>query len=142
MKYDDASWHYEGNFPKDLPKSAGSTHIGMFVAWCVLNGMVGDVHTEDFPEELQALRDREITPGSWLIKACDGKFIEEDLNEEGNAFAREFFDAKGAGYLEEYTATLCDSCGTLYHVADTWENFDRLAPVIQARFDAWKKQAV
>ncbi|RML48695.1 DUF7832 domain-containing protein [Pseudomonas avellanae] len=32
MKYDDASWHYNGNFPSDLPDTAGATHIGMFLA--------------------------------------------------------------------------------------------------------------
>ncbi|WP_262497415.1 DUF7832 domain-containing protein [Pedobacter caeni] len=28
-KYDDASWHYGGDFPKDLPQINGATHIGM-----------------------------------------------------------------------------------------------------------------
>ena len=31
-KYDDASWHYGGDFPKDLPIEAGATHTGMFLA--------------------------------------------------------------------------------------------------------------
>ncbi|WP_441328174.1 DUF7832 domain-containing protein [Mesorhizobium album] len=33
MKYDDASWHSGGNFPRELPPEAGATHIAMFVAW-------------------------------------------------------------------------------------------------------------
>ena len=28
-KYDDASWHYGGDFPDDLPEENGATHIGM-----------------------------------------------------------------------------------------------------------------
>src|SRR6266404_3538306 len=36
MKYDDASWHYGGDFPEDLPREAGATHTGMFVAWALL----------------------------------------------------------------------------------------------------------
>ena len=31
MKYDDASWHYNGDFPTDLPVEAGATHIGLAV---------------------------------------------------------------------------------------------------------------
>ncbi|WP_163023784.1 hypothetical protein [Pseudomonas viridiflava] len=27
MKYDDASWHYTGDFPADQPKEQGGTHI-------------------------------------------------------------------------------------------------------------------
>jgi hypothetical protein len=55
MKYDDASWHYGGDFPKDLDDMAGATHIGMFVAWCLLNGLGGALHTEEFPEDLHGL---------------------------------------------------------------------------------------
>jgi hypothetical protein len=36
MKYDDASWHFGGEFPKDLPEEAAATHTGMFVAWAFL----------------------------------------------------------------------------------------------------------
>ena len=38
-KYDDAYWHYRGEFPTELPASAGATHIGMFVAWALLAGL-------------------------------------------------------------------------------------------------------
>ena len=31
-KYDDASWHYEGDYPEDLPTANAATHIGMFLA--------------------------------------------------------------------------------------------------------------
>jgi len=37
-KYDDASWHYGGEYPAGLPNEAAGTHIGMFFAWCMLNG--------------------------------------------------------------------------------------------------------
>ncbi|MDP3798207.1 MAG: hypothetical protein Q8R06_13840 [Polaromonas sp.] len=38
MKYDDASWYFDGKgFPKDLPQKAAATHIGMFVAWMALD---------------------------------------------------------------------------------------------------------
>ena len=47
MKYDDASWHSEGDFPDDLPEEAGGTHIGMFFAWALLSGMGGDEDKDD-----------------------------------------------------------------------------------------------
>jgi len=60
MKYDDASWHYGGDFPKDLPNEAGATHIAMFVAWCLLNGLAGEIHTDDFPEEFELLKPQQL----------------------------------------------------------------------------------
>lgn len=32
-KYDDVSWHYGGDFPKELTEKNASTHIGMFIGW-------------------------------------------------------------------------------------------------------------
>jgi hypothetical protein len=139
MKYDDASWHYGGDFPKDLENIAGATHIGMFVAWCVLNGLGGELHTEEFPEDLEGLRSRQKTPGEWFVNACDAKFTDEDLSEEGNAFAKSYYDADGSPYLVDYEETLGSGLASLYHVPDTWESFDLLSPVINGRYQEWKR---
>lgn len=141
MKYDDASWHYAGDFPADLPTSAGATHIGMFLAWSLLNGLGGEVHLDDFTDTLEKLRQRKITPGAYLIEVCDEKFTDEDLSLEGSEFAESYFcvDGKLGPYLDDYVGTLGQSGRSGYHVPDTWESYDRLAPVIQKRFDEWKR---
>ena len=143
MKYDDASWHYGGDFPKDLPREAGGTHIGMFVAWAMLNDLAGPIHTEDFPEELKELQNRETSPGKWFIVACDEKFTDEDLTEEGNLFARYYYaDEDGLkqsnpNFLQDYESTFPQLEST-YHVPDTWESYDKFAPVIARRFIKWR----
>ena len=45
MKYDDASWHYGGDFPSELSSDAGATHIGMFVTWALLVDLGGSFPT-------------------------------------------------------------------------------------------------
>ncbi|MEK7949180.1 DUF7832 domain-containing protein [Luteolibacter soli] len=139
MKYDDMSWHSGGDFPADLPPEAGATHTGMFVAWCLLNGLGGELHTEEFPDTLEKLRERKLTPGGFLIEACDGKFTDEDLGSEGNAFTEAYFDFSTGEYLADYEGCLGAPGGSLYAVPDTWDNFDKLAPVISNRFESWKK---
>jgi len=139
MKYDDASWHYGGDFPKDLPDEAGATHTGMFVAWALLSGLAGNIYLNDFPNELAKLRSRTCTPGQFFLASCDGKFTDEDLSDIGNAFAESYFDFKHGEYLKDYERLLGNDVPTLYHVSDTWENFDRLKPVIDQRFAEWRK---
>jgi len=143
MKYDDASWHYGGDFPDDLEPSAGATHIGMFVAWALLSGLGGTIHTEEFPEELAKLRDRTITPGQFLISACDEKFTDEDLTDLGNEFAKVYCqsEAEDGSYFSDYCEVLADEFPSAYHVADTWGNFDKLKPVLDMRFAEWKTSA-
>jgi hypothetical protein len=143
MKYDDASWHYGGDFPEGLAENAAGTHIGMFVSWAILNGMVGSIHLDDFPDMLGKLVSREMTPGAWFLAACDEKFTDEDLNEEGNRFAQEYYahgegeNYKSGAYLNDYCGAFDDAAET-YAVADTWESFERLKPILDRRFDEWK----
>jgi len=138
MKYDDASWHSGGKFPKDLPPEAGATHTGMFVAWALLSGLAGQFNIEDFPENIPMLRDRTVPPGAFFLSCCDGKFTDEDLNDEGNAFTASYFDFTTGKYLSDYEDTLGRGLPELYYVADTWENFDLLKPIIDQRYADWK----
>lgn len=138
MKYDDASWHYGGDFPKDLPNEAGATHIGMFVAWALLSRLASSVHTEEFPEELDLLQRRQITPGQFFLRNCDGKFTDEDLDPIGNEFVRAYFETNR--YLLDYEEVLGSDLPSLYHVEDSWENYDRLCPRLDQRFAAWNRK--
>lgn len=110
----------------------------MFVAWCLLNGLGGELHTTELPEELSELREGKQTPGEWFLKTCDEKFTDEDLNDEGNRFASDYFNDASGKYINDYTATLGKRLPSVYHVADSWQNYDLLAPVIAKRFRDWK----
>lgn len=146
MKYDDASWHYGGDFPSDLPDAAGATHTGMYLAWALLSGLSGDIHIVDFPDDIPMLQRREVTPGAFFLSSCDGKFTDEDLSDEGNAFTRDYFDLQKGTYLGDYDEVfgheMPDSPNGLYYVADTWSNFEKLRPVLDLRLAAWRSHAV
>ena len=117
MKYDDASWHYGGDFPKDLPEEAGATHTGMFVAWALLAGLAGEIHTTESPEDLRDLQSRTVTPGHF--------FMTRRLDTPDR-------------FLADYEKTLAKTEPSLYHIEDSWANFDLLKPVFDERFAAWR----
>ncbi|MEO0883988.1 MAG: hypothetical protein AAFY34_14840 [Pseudomonadota bacterium] len=140
MKYDDASWHYGGDFPSDLPPAAGGTHIAIFLTWCLLNGMAGDLHLEWSVDDMKKLQQREITPGQFLFGACDEKFTNEDLSKLGNDFAAAYFDYDKGNYLKDYFGSFPNT-ESLYHVPDTWETYDVIAPIILKRFEAFQSSS-
>jgi hypothetical protein len=111
----------------------------MFVAWGLLHGLAGDIHLQEFPEPLTRLRERKITPGQFFLEACDGKFTDEDLSELGNRFAEHYYqhEDRPRHYFADYAATVGAEPPSIYHVPDTWETFDQLAPVIQQRLEEW-----
>jgi hypothetical protein len=140
MKYDDASWHYGGDFPDDLPEEAGATHIGMFLAWVIINDLAGDLHTENSQNSIQKVKNRSMTGREFLLKECDEKFTDEDLNEEGNLFAQYYYEGEDddyGKYLTDYEEALLSELPSMYHADDTWENFNKLEPLISKAYQEW-----
>ena len=141
MAYDRSDWHYGGDFPADLSPEAGGTHIGMFLAWAITRGLEGEFHRRESLSALEAVRNRQTTGREFLTNECDEKFWEEDLSDEGNAFAKSYYQKEGAGgYLADYAEILGNGLPSLYHVADSWSTFDRLVPVLDQRYADWKRR--
>lgn len=138
MKFDDASWHYGGDFPANLPRDAAATHAGMFLAWAILAGLGSESHAAGATASKGQLERKLITPGQLLVRACDEKLTDEDLNAEGIAFAEVYFDLSNGDYLADYEKTVGSDLPSLYHVPDTWDTYMRLKPVLDARFAKWK----
>ena len=139
MSYDRADWHSGGDFPPDLPEDAGGTHIGMFLAWAIHNDLHGEEHREESVEQVAAVLARAMTGREFLFQCCDGKFWDDDLNLEGNAFAKWYYRVSGAPrYFDDYDRVLAAGLPSTYHVQDSWANYDRIAPVISGRFREWK----
>ena len=138
MAYDRADWHYGGDYPEGLPPENGGTHIGMFLAWAIMNGLEGEFHREESPASLAAVRARQMTGRQFLSKECDEKFWDEDLSDEGNAFAKHYYESNR--YFEDYEAALAGDLPSMYHVQDTWQNYDTIAPIITRRFEEWKRK--
>lgn len=139
MAYDRMDWHYgSDNFPDDLEPENGGTHIGMFLAWVINNHLEGELHVNESQESLARVCSRQMTGREFLEQECDEKFWEVDLNEEGNAFAKYYYDSDK--YIDDYVEIFCDNFPSIYHVEDIWENYDKIAKVLDKRFNEWKRQ--
>jgi hypothetical protein len=133
-KYDDASWHYAGNYPKELPKENASTHIGMFLTWCIDNDLISADHIADSNDDIEGVKNRRLTGAQFLINNCDEKFTDLDLNKIGSKFAKDYYSlskktkfiSNYADYLDDYAKILNHPSTEidLYEVENSWENYD------------------
>ena len=138
---DKIDWHSGGNFPDDLPPENGGTHIGMFLAWIINNDLIGEMHLEDSIEFINSVKNREKTGRDFLIEQCDGKFWDEDLNKEGLEFTKYYYDDdKSNLYINDYDELLGEGLETLYHVENSWDNYDKIKKRVDERYLEWKKK--
>lgn len=150
-KYDDASWHYGGDYPENLPNENASTHIGMFLTWCIDNDLLSKEQLEDSEEDIIAVKNRELSGAEFLINNCDEKLTDYDLNELGNKFAEAYYNdesdfAKTVGTFDEDYGKHFDKEAekkgfeyqSVYDVEDTWKNYNSLKPIIDTRYEEWK----
>lgn len=138
MKYDDASWHYEGTYPADLPYENAATHIGMFLAWAIGRGLASEFFSEECPEDLAGLERRELTPGRFALRVIEGKLCEDELSELGNRFAEAYYPKR---YARDYERVFgADPEQGTYRVEDTWENFACIAAVLDGRYEEWRSR--
>jgi hypothetical protein len=139
LKYDDAEIYFL-NFETDaLPNEAGATHIGMFMAWMILHELISEEHRKYHGDALAAVKARTMTGPTFVIDQLDCKLLDGDLSEAGNAFAAAYYESQ---YVRDYMDTfgVDDSTADYFcSVEDSWENFDKLARIIDRRFDEWKK---
>jgi len=144
MIIDCAQWHYEEDFPHNLPQSQASTHIGIFLSWIIMNHLESDVLIEHFADDLAKVRAREMTGRDFLLNNIDGQFLSDDLNPLGLAFTQSYYqdDAQeGYGqYMVDYYQVLnVMKLPTLYHVLDGWHQYDLVAQHIDTAYQTWQK---
>lgn len=132
MKYDDASWHSGGDFPSDSPEEYGATHIGLYLRFCFTKTWAGELHTEEEPEAVAAVINGEMSGTDFLFKYCDGKFTDEDLNDDGNAVTAQYYGDNGY-YLDDYAALFAD---LMYEAPESAHDFVAFTKMVEERLQS------
>ena len=133
MKYDNASWHYGGNFPKGSPQEYGGTHIALMLKWCFLKGWAGELHMQEDRDDVERLIRGEKSATDFLFECCDGKFTDQQLNEEGNAFISVYFGEDGP-YTNDYAATFGKQ---MYIAPESDHDFHLFSAMVEKRYRAF-----
>lgn len=136
--YDKAKYHYQGEFPNDISSDQAFVHTGMFLGWIIDNNLFSDEFEEDTQIEINNFKQRSIS-GTQIYMLCDGVLADDMLNDEGNKFAKFYFDFETGQYLKDYEETF-QNIATLYHVNDNWENYLKIKEVIDRRYKEYKNK--
>jgi hypothetical protein len=141
MPIDRMDWHYNGDFPDDLPLESGGTHIGLYLTWIINNNLVSGKHLKEDGESIDLVKRRQLTGRDFLMNVCDEEFGADDLNEEGLKFTRYYYGDENdmKDYIIDYLEALAGELESVYHVSNTWDNYDKISKVIDRRYTEWKQ---
>lgn len=138
--YDKAKYHFESIDEYGLPDEHAYNHTTFFLAWILKNGLTSDWMREESGDDIGAVLAGTMTVNEFY-ESWDCYLISDMLNDEGNAFARHYFDFGKGNYLADYAEHLQKELPTELHVAYTPENEATIHRVIDRRFAEWKNAA-
>lgn len=133
--YDLAKNHFLGDFPASLPIEKAYLHIGIYMGWIIDNDLYSEYFEDEASTEIYRFKRRDI--GCIILaEIWDGALSHELFSEETNLFT--FYYYAGGIFKKDYNEVLVKSHKTIYHVEDTWENFDKISKRISERFEEWQ----
>jgi len=135
MKYDDASWHYDSTpeFEDEERWAVAAAHIGVYLKWCLIQGWAGELHTKDEADQaiVEQVQAGNMTGADFLMQQCDGKFTNEDLNDEGNAFTAYYY---ADIYPEDLESVARDA---ILSAPESEYDFPALSEIIDRQYAEW-----
>lgn len=134
--YDNAKNHFLGNFPESLPIEQAYVHIGMYLGWIIENEHYSEFFEDEAAVQMIRFQRREISC-TILSEMWDGYLGHELFSKTGNMFTYYYYG--GGIYRKDYQTVLAGDLPSIYHVQDTWFNYEKMSKKITARFEEWKK---
>jgi hypothetical protein len=123
--YDNAKSHFLGNFPDSLPIEQAYVHIGIYLGWIIDSELYSEYFEDEASNQI------------FRFKRRDGYLGYELFSRQGNMFTYYYYG--GGLYRNDYDEILVKSLPSIYHVTDSWENYEKMRTRADMRFQDWKK---
>jgi hypothetical protein len=135
--YDKAKYHLESTQKAGLPERHASNHTVVFLRWLIEKDLMGTFFVQESGAALEDFRAGKATIHD-VYESWDCCLIDDMLSEEGNAFARHYFDLGKGRYLRDYIGALQGKLPTEFHIPYTEENYQEMRRTIDFRYQEWK----
>ena len=137
--FDKAKWHLNKDFPKSLKAYQAYIHTGFYIGWLINNHLISKTFEEENKDSINKFLRKELTGTQIYQEQLDGIFSSDELSDIGIKFTKYYFNFDDGDYLDDYDDCLVENLDSLFHVKDSWANFDKISKFIDKRFEEWKK---
>jgi len=150
---DKAVWYYEqemqnylkttGKSEKDLNDEDRNriweyscNHCAMFLTWAIMKGFCGEVHLNDEPEAVEAVKKKEMTGTAFFIKYCDCKLWREDFSDKILPFVDAYYYSK---YLNDYNRIVKKKLKkNPLGLSFSWDDYVVIEKALDKAYRKWK----
>jgi hypothetical protein len=137
--YDKAEWYFSAPiFPSDLAPLQAFVRAGMFFGYLVERGLASPDWVQSCGRLVAEFKRRDLTGAKLLAQSNDGIFESSMLTPEGNSFTQHYFDKDKGRYFEDFKQVLAYGLPSVFHVRDSWSNYDKMKQRIEQRYLEWK----
>lgn len=137
--YDKAKYHDDSISQHGLSEEHAANHTVFFLRWLIERRLMSDFFEETSADILKKFREGNATIYQ-VYDWWDRCLVDDQLSEEGNAFAMHYFEFEHGTYLEDYVATLQGDLPSEFHIDFTEANYEAMKSVIERRYKEWKTQ--
>ena len=136
--YDKTKYHDDTVEELGLPEEHAANHTAFFLRWLIERSLVSELFETEGADILAPFRDGQASIHD-VYEWWDGCLVDDMLSDEGNAFARSYFDFDRGDYMQDYARVLQRDLPTEFHVPYTEENYQAIRAVIEDRYAAWQR---
>lgn len=139
--FDNAAWHYGGDFPSDLSDHQAYVHTGFYIGWLLQRRLFSLNFQTENKDDINQFMEQKITAPGFYKNFMDGKFMSDELTDTATRFTKDYFstDFSKSLYIHDLIASLCNNLPSVYYVKDNWDNFKTMYAIIERRFKEWKQ---
>jgi hypothetical protein len=134
--YDKAKYHSETVEEFGLPPERIAVPGAFFLGWVMDRKFCSATFVKRAKSEISAYRQHQITAVQ-VYNRMDNCLGVDLLNDEGNAFARAYFDAGACSYWHDLGDTLAPELPSVWHIEYNWERQARINARIDQRYADW-----
>ncbi|AZQ62064.1 hypothetical protein EI427_07365 [Flammeovirga pectinis] len=133
---DNAKDYFGVNFPDDQPLDQAYLHIGIFIGWAIEKDFLDEEFNDEFFSLFIRFKNRDIT-SIILAETLDGVVEIDFFNTKAQDFVRNYYSS--GEYVHDYKNILGKSLDSIFHVEDSWKNYDTMKAIIEKKYMLWLK---
>ena len=136
MKYLDASWFLEMIHDNNAIDQDVMPLIGFYYCWCAFHDLLSSQEVKFQKSDIAQIKVRSILPLT-LSEKNDTKLVNEQFSDSGSRFSEAYLkDRYFKDFVNAFNEITLET--HIFNVPNTWENYDKIALLIDKSFNDWQ----